>query len=177
MIIPQMLHIILLILTIKSLWSYNANSKSTFEIKQRSGNMRKRIISSLLASVMAVSMIVPMNASAYTYSNYKTFNDKIVVGNDWTLIAGKNHITSRTYYGVTLSGLTSLDGNSNYTYLRTKIVNGNEMALTDEQVIQRNANATYRYDMKVTTSDTPYLSAKGNNPNLDARATGKFYAN
>lgn len=123
-------------------------------------------------------MIFPIHSSAVSFGNAKYFSDKIVPGNMWILISSAHRqYTSRDYFGVKLTKLTSIDKTSDYTYMKAKIVNENDVALTSTQTIAKSSTAIYQFDLLVTTNDDVYLSAKGNKPTLDARVDGVFYAN
>lgn len=120
----------------------------------------------LITILTVVTMMAPLNSLAAIYSNPKSFNDAIVMGDRWVLISGAQRAyTSREYFGVTLTGLKSMDYSSNYTYMKARVVNENDVVITDTQTIAKSSTTIV------------YLSVKGNQPTLDARSWGTFYAN
>lgn len=138
----------------------------------------KKVTCILLTVMTVLTFIIPINSSAVSFSNSKSYSNVIVMGDRWNLISGgKRAYTSRKYFGVKLSKLTSLDYSKDYTYMKARIVNENGVILSTTQTLAKSSTAIYQFDLLVMTNDTVYLSAKGNKKNLDARATGVFYAN
>lgn len=143
--------------------------------------MRNKKFVSLFAGLITLFSIGTLpNAKvmASDFGNEKSFNDRIIMGDNWILLAGaEREYPDREYLGVRLTNLTSLDGSDSYTYMKARIVNANDVLLTSNQTIAKSNTAIYQFDLLVSTSDNVYLSAKGNQPTLDARATGIFYGN
>lgn len=138
----------------------------------------KKMTCLLLTILTIITMIVPINSFAVSFSNAKSYTDAIVMGDRWGLIAGAQRAyTSREYFGVKLTSLKSMDYSSNYTYMKARVVNENDVVLTATQTIAKSSTAIYQFDLLVTTNDDVYLSVMGNKPTLDARSWGTFYAN